>query len=53
LPLAYSRGDISRTRVNELRDPVVFRKGAAAWLLHSTAGEHGIGLARLADVATK
>ena len=45
-PLAYSNGGISRTRVNELRDPGVFREGGAAWLLYATAGEHGLGLAR-------
>lgn len=47
LPLAYSRGGISRTRVNELRDPGVYRDATGAWLLYTTAGEHGIGLARL------
>ncbi len=47
LPLAYSNGGISRTRVNELRDPAVFREGAAAWLLYTTSGEHGLGLAKL------
>ena len=46
-PLAYSNGGISRTRVNELRDPAIYREGGAAWLLYSTAGEHGLGLARL------
>jgi hypothetical protein len=47
LPLAYSRGGISLTRVNELRDPTVFREGDSAWLVYSTAGEHGLGLASL------
>lgn len=47
LPLAYSRGGISRTRVNELRDPGVFREDGQAWLVYSVAGEHGLGLARL------
>ena len=47
LPLAYSRGGISPTRVHELRDPAVYREGPAAWLLYSVAGEHGIGLAKL------
>jgi hypothetical protein len=47
LPLAYSNGGISRTLVNELRDPAVFREGPQAWLLYSIAGEHGLGLARL------
>lgn len=49
LPLAYSNGGISRTLVNELRDPTVFREGAHAWLIYSIAGEHGLGLARLLD----
>lgn len=47
LPLAFSRGGISLTYVNELRDPEVFRDGDDVWLLYSVAGEHGIGLARL------
>lgn len=47
LPLAYSNGGISRTRVHELRDPGVIREGAEAWLVYSIAGEHGLGLARL------
>lgn len=47
LPLAYSRGGISLTRVNELRDPAVFRENDSAWLLYSIAGEHGIGIAAL------
>ena len=34
-------------RVNELRDPAVFRDGESAWLLYTTAGEHGLGLARM------
>ncbi len=46
-PLAYSKGGISRTHVNELRDPAVFREDGRAWLLYSVAGEHGLGLARL------
>lgn len=47
LPLAYSNGGISLTRVRELRDPAVYREGTQAWLLYSIAGEHGIGLAKL------
>jgi hypothetical protein len=47
LPLAYSNGGISRTRVNELRDPAVYRDGRDAWLVYSIAGEHGLGLAKL------
>ena len=47
LPLAYPNGGISRTRVNELRDPGVFRESDNAWLIYSIAGEHGFGLARL------
>lgn len=51
LPLAYSRGGSTikygYNRVRELRDPGVFREGDDAWLLYSTAGEYGLGLARL------
>lgn len=51
LPLAYSRGGSTikygYNRVRELRDPDVFREGDEAWLLYSTAGEYGIGLAKL------
>jgi hypothetical protein len=47
LPLAFSRGGISRTRVNELRDPAVFRENGIAWLIYSVAGEHGLGLAQV------
>ena len=47
LPLAYSRGGISRTRVRELRDPTVFRDGDEACLVYAVAGEHGLALARL------
>jgi hypothetical protein len=47
LPLAFSKGGISLTRVHELRDPAVYRDGGDAWLFYSIAGEHGLGLARL------
>lgn len=51
LPLAYSRGGSTikygYNRVRELRDPGIYREGDEAWLLYSTAGEYGIGLARL------
>ena len=47
LPLAYSRGGISLNRVNELRDPAVFREGARAWLVYTVAGENGLGLAEI------
>lgn len=52
LPLAYSRGGSvikygGSPRVRELRDPGVYREGDEAWLLYSTAGEYGIGLAKL------
>jgi hypothetical protein len=53
LPLAYSRGGISTTRVRELRDPAVYRDGDQAWLLYTIAGEHGLGLASLDYVITK
>jgi len=46
-PLAFSNGGISRTRVNELRDPTVMRDGDDAWLVYSIAGEHGLGLAKI------
>jgi len=47
LPLAYSRGGISLNRVNELRDPAVYREGARAWLVYTVAGENGLGLAEI------
>lgn len=47
LPLAYSRGGISTTRVRQLRDPAVYREGERAWLIYTIAGEHGLGLAEL------
>lgn len=56
LPLAYSRGGSTikygYNRVRELRDPAVYREGDGAWLLYSTAGEYGIGLAKLDYRAT-
>ena len=51
-PLAYSNGGISRTKVNELRDPAIFREGGATWLLYTTSGEHGLGLAKLSYTAS-
>ncbi len=53
LPLAYSKGGsvikyrYAHNRVRELRDPAVYREGNDAWLLYSTAGEYGIGIAKL------
>jgi hypothetical protein len=47
LPLEYSKGGRSRARENGLRDPAVYREDGRAWLLYSTAGEHGIGIAEL------
>jgi hypothetical protein len=47
LPLAYSRGGVTREKVNQLRDPAVYREGGDAWLIYSIAGENGLGLARL------
>ncbi|HRE82224.1 MAG TPA: hypothetical protein PLN52_14340 [Opitutaceae bacterium] len=56
LPLAYSRGGSTikygYNRVRELRDPGVYREGEEAWLLYSTAGEYGLGLAKLHYSAT-
>lgn len=53
LPLAYSRGGSTikygYKRVRELRDPTVFREGGRAWLVYSTAGEYGLGLAELSE----
>ncbi len=57
LPLAYSRGGSTikygYNRVRELRDPGVYREGDEAWLLYSTAGEYGLGLAKLHYEAPK
>lgn len=47
LPLQYSKGGRSVARENGLRDPAVYRENEKAWLLYSTAGEHGIGIAEL------
>lgn len=53
LLLAYSKGGsvikyrYEHNRVRELRDPGVYREGNDAWLLYSTAGEYGIGIAKL------
>lgn len=47
LPLAYSKGGRSRAPENALRDPAVFREAGHAWLLYSTAGEHGLAAAKL------
>jgi hypothetical protein len=48
LPLAYSKGGRSRARENALRDPAIFVENGRRWLIYSTAGEHGFGLAELA-----
>ncbi|MEZ5351261.1 MAG: hypothetical protein R2762_01365 [Bryobacteraceae bacterium] len=47
LPLVYSRGGRSRAWENGLRDPAIFREDGRVWMLYSSAGEHGIGLAEL------
>jgi hypothetical protein len=47
LPLAYSKGGRSGALENGLRDPAVLREGDDTWLVYSTAGEHGLALARL------
>ena len=47
LPLVYSKGGVSREWENSLRDPAVLRDGDDTWLVYATAGEHGLGLARL------
>jgi hypothetical protein len=47
LSLRYSQGGISHAPENGIRDPAVFRENGRAWLLYSTAGEHGIGIAEL------
>jgi hypothetical protein len=49
LPLQYSKGGRSRAWENGVRDPGVFREGKRRWLLYSTAGENGIGIAELAN----
>lgn len=53
LPLAYSRGGSTikygYNRVRELRDPDIFREADRAWLVYSTAGEYGLGLAELIE----
>ncbi len=47
LPLEHSFGGRSRKWENGLRDPAVFRENGAAYLIYSTAGEHGLAIARL------
>ncbi|MFN7935704.1 MAG: hypothetical protein U0R19_20415 [Bryobacteraceae bacterium] len=47
LELQFSKGGRSRAWENGIRDPAIFREGARAWLLYSTAGEHGLGMAEL------
>jgi hypothetical protein len=47
LPLEFSKGGRSRAWENGIRDPAVFRENGKAWLLYSTAGEHGLGIADL------
>jgi hypothetical protein len=51
LPLAYSRGGIARKRLNELRDPAVLSVQGRSWLVYAIAGEHGLGLAEIAEPA--
>jgi hypothetical protein len=34
-------------RVNQLRDPAIFREGDRTFLLYAVAGESGIGIAEL------
>ncbi len=47
LPAAFSRGGRSRAWENGLRDPAIYREDGKTWLLYSSAGEHGIGIAEL------
>lgn len=47
LALEYSKGGRSRAWENGIRDPGIFRDGGRVWLLYSTAGEHGLGMAEL------
>lgn len=46
-PLAYSNGGISKAKMNQLRDPTVYREGDQAWLIYAAAGESALGLATL------
>jgi hypothetical protein len=50
-PLLASRRGAVMEPVNQLRDPCIFEEGGNVWLLYSVAGENGIAIAELADVA--
>ena len=43
----HSFGGRSREWENSLRDPAVFREAGKAYLIYASAGEHGMGIARI------
>ena len=50
LPLVPSQAGWAPERVRELRDPALFEDAAAHWyILYSTAGESGIGIAEIEE----
>ncbi|MBN1563449.1 MAG: hypothetical protein JXA10_06410 [Anaerolineae bacterium] len=46
-PLEPSQRGLARARVRQLRDPGIFAENGCIYLLYTTAGEYGIGLAEL------
>jgi hypothetical protein len=51
LPLAPSKRGLILERARQLRDPAIFEEDGRAYLLYSVAGEHGIAIAELTDIA--
>ena len=49
LPLEPSKRGWVQEKVNQLRDPGLYREGKDTYLLYSIAGEHGIAIAKLYD----
>ncbi len=47
LPAVASAGGIVREPVRQLRDPAIFEDAGRTYLLYSTAGESGIGIAEI------
>ena len=50
-PLIPSQRGAIMEPVNQLRDPCIFEEAGNVWLLYSVAGESGIAIAELADLA--
>jgi len=50
-PLEPSMRSVAYGHVNQLRDPAIFCEGGHIYLLYSTAGESGIGIAELTELS--